>query len=165
VKRLDSPLVHVDATATEEPPSEEKLPVSPAEPPLEAEANGEERAGGEAVPPAKRRAAAKRPRESPERASDLPAPPALDEPLEFVSGRVPASLAQRLNAMTLALRERQPTRASQKGLPQQEVLAVLLWAVGEPEDPAAIDALAELHACYRARRYAAAAEHLEGYAP
>ena len=53
----------------------------------------------------------------------LPPPPPLEEPLEFVSGRVPASLAQRLNAMTLALRQCQPTRASQKGLPQQEVLA------------------------------------------
>lgn len=154
VKRLDSPLAHVGATATDEPPPEEKLPMSPAKPPLEAEANGEERAVAEAVPPAKRTRAIS------DRASVFPAPPPLDEPLDYVSGRVPASLAQRLNAMTLALRERQPTRASQKGLPQQEILAVLLWAMGESDDPEAVDALAELHARYRAGRYAAAAEQL-----
>jgi len=94
----------------------------------------------------------------------LTTPPPLEEPLEFVSGRVPASLAQRLNAMTLALRQRQPTRASQKGLPQQEVLAVVLWALGDPDDAEAVDELADLHARYRAGRYAAAAEQLGGSA-
>ena len=62
--------------------------------------------------------------------------------------------------MTLALRQRQPTRASQKGLPQQEVLAVILWALGDPDDAESVDGLAELHSRYRAGRYAAAAEQL-----
>jgi hypothetical protein len=65
--------------------------------------------------------------------------------------------------MTLALRQRQATRASQKGLPQQEVLAVILWALGDPEDGEAVDELEKLHARYRADRYAAAAEQLDAF--
>jgi hypothetical protein len=87
----------------------------------------------------------------------------LDEQLEFVSGRVPSSLANRLNQMTQAVRERQSSRASQKGLPQQEVLAVLLWALGDPDDPENVSALLDLHARYRARRYAQAAQSLEDH--
>lgn len=155
VKRLDSPLARSDVVAVE--------PAAGAQEPAGAGTNAELAANG--AGPRGPQAAAE-PMEEPEESSTstvadrLPPPPPLDEPLDFVSGRVPASLAQRLNAMTLALRQRQPTRASQKGLPQQEMLAVVLWALGDPDDAESVDGLAELHAQYRARRYATAAEQL-----
>lgn len=158
VRRLDSPLAR---------PGTETPAATDGQPPLETEheVGGNEQAalqvpapieanGGEPEEPVDRQGIGER------SAGDLPSPPPLDEQLEFVSGRVPGSLAQRLNAMTLALRERQRSRASQKGLPQQEVLAVLLWALGDSDDPRAVEALAELHARYRAGRYTAAAEQL-----
>ncbi len=132
VKRLDSPLARNGVVAME--------PVEEEEKPAAADID---------TPPAHDCAFRQVPHEPDRGRVDSPLgtvqrlrpPPPLEEPLEFVSGRVPASLAQRLNAMTLALRQRQATRASQKGLPQQEVLAVILWALGDPEDGEAVDEL------------------------
>ncbi len=156
VKRLDSPLARNGVVAME--------PVGAGEEPAAASSDADPVADGVTsvaplAPPGQAGREGGSPPGTPQR---LTTPPPLEEPLEFVSGRVPASLAQRLNAMTLALRQRQPTRASQKGLPQQEVLAVILWALGDPDDAEAVDGLVDLHARYRAARYAAAAEKLGG---
>lgn len=155
VKRLDSPLARNGVVAID-PPEEGGEPAASAGTDAEPVADG---TAPQAPPTSLEHSEAKAPliASTTER---LPPPPPLDEPLEFVSGRVPASLAERLNTMTLALRQRQPTRASQKGLPQQEVLAVALWALGDPDDPEAVDVLSKLHGRYRAGRYAAAAERL-----
>ena len=105
VKRLDSPLARNGVVAME--------PVEEEEKPAAADID---------TPPAHDGAFRQVPHEPDRGRVDSPLgtvqrlrpPPPLEEPLEFVSGRVPASLAQRLNAMTLALRQRQATRASQK---------------------------------------------------
>lgn len=146
VKRLDSPIARRGVVALDPPPPLDEATAS-------ARSNYAVAGADESVAPESSREA-----DAP--VDRLPPPPPLDEQLEFISGRVPASLALRLNALTLALRQRQATRTNQKGLPQQEVLAVLLWAAGDPDDPQAVDSLAELHARFRAGRYAAAAARL-----
>jgi hypothetical protein len=90
----------------------------------------------------------------------LPDPPALEEALELISSRLPASLRRSLTELTAALRSRSGERLSQKSLPEQEVLAVLIWAAGSAEDPEAVARLAAVASEFRARRYAAAAESL-----
>ena len=87
----------------------------------------------------------------------LPDPPALDETLELISSRLPSSLRRSLTELTVVLRARSGERLSQKSLPEQEVLAVLIWAAGSPEDPDAVAKLAASLSEFRARRYAAAA--------
>jgi hypothetical protein len=90
----------------------------------------------------------------------LPDPPALGEPLELISSRLPGSLRRSLTELTAALRARGGERLSQKTLPEQEVLAVLIWLAGSPEDPDAVARLAAAVNDFRARRYSAAAEAL-----
>jgi hypothetical protein len=90
----------------------------------------------------------------------LPAPPELDESLELVSSRIPVSLRRSLSELTGALREQGGGRVSRKGLPEQEVLAVLVWAAGSADDPEAVRRLERTLRAYRARRFAAAAAKL-----
>jgi hypothetical protein len=87
-------------------------------------------------------------------------PPAMDERVELVSTRLPVSLSRALDRHTRALRDRHDL-ASQKALPMQEVLAAVVWALGDPEDEAAVDRLDAVYRSYRARRMAAAARALE----
>jgi hypothetical protein len=173
IKRVDSPLRSSRPPQTETPEQgpEQQPQVEPETAPDSAKATTrqsepktETSNGATTTKTSQRRQAPKKQRRSQPRQTDdrLGDPPAFDEQLEFVSGRVPSSLANRLNLMTQAVRERQSSRASQKGLPQQEVLAVLLWALGDPDDPENVNALLDLHARYRARRYAQAAQSLEG---
>ncbi|MFL5861213.1 MAG: hypothetical protein ACJ780_10575 [Solirubrobacteraceae bacterium] len=46
-----------------------------------------------------------------------------------------------MSELTTALRARGGTRQSQKALPEQEVLAVLIWLAGDPKDAATIQRL------------------------
>jgi len=87
-------------------------------------------------------------------------PPALDERVELVSTRLPVSLSRALDRHTRTLRDRHDL-TSQKALPMQEVLAAVVWALGDPEDEAAVDRLDAIYRGYRARRMAAAARTLE----
>ena len=84
----------------------------------------------------------------------------MDERVELVSTRLPVSLSRALDRHTRALRDRHDL-ASQKALPMQEVLAAVVWALGDPEDEAAVDRLDAVYRSYRARRMAAAARALE----
>ena len=95
----------------------------------------------------------------------LPDPPALNESLELLSTRLPTSLRRSLSELTGALRARDGERVSQKGLPEQEVLAVLIWLAGSAENSQAVARLGAALDAYRARRYAAAAEALRPSAP
>jgi hypothetical protein len=87
-------------------------------------------------------------------------PPALDERVDLVSTRLPSTLARALELHTRGLRDRHD-RASQKALPMQEVLAAIVWALGDPEDDATIARMDAIYRSYRARRMAAAAQALE----
>jgi hypothetical protein len=92
----------------------------------------------------------------------LPQPPALGEPLELLSTRLPSSIRRRLSDLTAALRVRDGGRVSQKSLPEQEVLAVLIWLAGSADNPEDIEQLSRALDAYRARRYAAEARALGG---
>ena len=83
-------------------------------------------------------------------------PPALDEPLTLVAARLPRSLDRALDEHTQQLR-RSRDRASQKKLPKQEVLAIAVWALGDPDDDRTAARLEALYEEYRGRRLAAAA--------
>jgi hypothetical protein len=98
------------------------------------------------------------PRFTPER--DLWEPPAWGERVELFSTRLPVSLSRALERHTRTLRDRHDL-ASQKALPMQEVLAAVVWALGDPDDEAAVDRLDAVYRCYRSRRLAAAARALE----
>lgn len=87
-------------------------------------------------------------------------PPPLGESLELLSTRLPTSLRRSVSDMTVALRTRHGGRASQKSLPEQEILAVLIWLAGSPHDPEAVERLGRAVDAYRAQRYAAAARAL-----
>ncbi|MGO9956709.1 MAG: hypothetical protein ACLP50_12105 [Solirubrobacteraceae bacterium] len=90
----------------------------------------------------------------------MPEPPPLDEPLELVSTRLPTSLRRSLSELTTALRARDGQRVSQKSLPEQEVIALLVWLAGAVDDPETITRLGAALDAFRARRYAAAARAL-----
>jgi len=92
--------------------------------------------------------------------SALPDPPPLSEQLELLSTRLPSSLRRSISELTMALRARSDTRQSQKALPEQEVLAVLIWLAGDPDDPVTIRGLGRALDTYRGRRYAAEARTL-----
>ena len=87
----------------------------------------------------------------------LPDPPAVDEPLTLVAARLPRSLDRVLDEHTQQLR-RARDGVSQKKLPKQEVLAMAVWALGDPDDERTRDRLGALYEEYRGRRLAAAAE-------
>jgi hypothetical protein len=95
----------------------------------------------------------------------LPDPPALNESLELLSTRLPRSLRRSLSELTAVLRTREGERVSQKGLPEQEVLAVLIWLAGSTQNSEAVARLGAALDAYRARRYAAAAEALRPSPP
>jgi hypothetical protein len=84
----------------------------------------------------------------------------LDEPLTLVATRLPQSLDRALDAHTQQLRRRQGG-ASQKKVPKQEVLALAIWALGDPDDEQSRSRLEALYEEYRGRRLAAAAAALE----
>ena len=75
----------------------------------------------------------------------------LDERMELVSTRLSVSLSRALDRHTRALRDCHDL-ASQKALPMQEVLAAVVWALGDPDDEAAVDRLDAIYRGYRARR-------------
>ena len=83
-------------------------------------------------------------------------PPALEEPLTLVAARLPQSLDRALDEHTQQLR-RSRHGASQKKLPKQEVLAIAIWALGDPDDERTRSRLEALYEEYRGRRLAAAA--------
>ena len=159
VKRLDSPL------GRRTPPATETQPEKPAEPEPPAPTARRARPA-----PARTSALTSVPAAAPARPdsaaavgdslSALPDPPPLSEQLELLSTRLPASLRRSITDLTTAMRARSGTRQSQKALPEQEVLAVLIWLAGDPEDPAAIHRLGQALDAYRGRRYAAAARTL-----
>jgi hypothetical protein len=151
VRRLDSPL------ARTQPASEPKT--APAEAP-----DGASMSEGTASAPGERSlrvapVTSAQSTEIAEVASGLPEPPPLEEGLELLSTRLPISLRRTLSELTTALRARNGL-VSQKGLPEQEVLAMLIWAAGSPEDLETIERLDGLLSEFRARRYTAAAEAL-----
>jgi hypothetical protein len=88
------------------------------------------------------------------------APPAWDERVELISTRLPVSLSRALERHTRALRDRHDL-SSQKALPMQEVLAAVVWALGDPDDEAASDRLDAVYRSYRSHRMAAEARALE----
>jgi hypothetical protein len=163
VKRLDSPLARNtgrrDGPAEKEQPPE-RQPETPSRPKRRP-----------AVEPSKPRLASV-PQAPPDPAAPssdplagLPDPPALNESLELLSTRLPTSLRRSLSEFTGALRTRDGERVSQKSLPEQEVLAVLIWLAGSARDPQAVARLGATLDAYRARRYAAAAEALRPSTP
>jgi hypothetical protein len=151
VKRLDSPL-NRDTRSTS--------PVAPDSASAVPAQTGKRRRRSESRP-GRRLAEAPAPA-GPEASprSGLADPPRLDEPLELLSSRLPASLRRSLTELTTALRTRDGERLSQKSLPEQEVLAALIWAAGTAGDPDAVARLGATLREFRARRYAAAAAAL-----
>ena len=162
VKRLDSPLVRSAPKANRSGVSE-PAPVS-----QQSFVGRRPDVTSRAHPP--RPPAAAEPGEAPTswkaQLDELPPPPRLDEPLEMLSSRLPTSLRRVLAQFTVALRDRNGGRVSQKQLPEQELLAVLIWLAGSPQDPQTVNRLAMALDLFRARRFAAAAAALdEGSAP
>jgi hypothetical protein len=146
VKRLDSPL---SRDARPQPTRSGDTPT--ASPPVKPAPSRAHRAN---IAPAAAQSA------EPTETSALPEPPPIGEPLELLSTRLPGSLRRSLGDLTAALRTQGGAQLSQKSLPEQEVLAVLIWAAGSADDPDAVDRLAANVKAFRARRYAAAAEAL-----
>ncbi len=156
VKRLDSPLTrHIgdeeQRAQPESPPP--TRPPSPSKPRRRSPPADAPPLTSVATEPSENSAA-------PASQPSLPDPPPLDEALDLISSRLPSSLRRSLSELTAALRARSGERLSQKSLPEQEVLAVLIWAAGSADDPDAIARLAAHLNDFRARRYAAAAQAL-----
>jgi hypothetical protein len=158
VKRLDSPLARRTRLATDEneqkksdPAPRRSRPTATRKPALTSvpEAQNTQRQGDGGPDAAEMTSL-----------GALPDPPALSEPLELLSTRLPSSLRRSISELTTALRARGDTRQSQKALPEQEVLAVLIWLAGNAEDPATIQRLGRALDTYRGRRYAAEARTL-----
>jgi hypothetical protein len=164
VTRLDSPLGGLRGQATEDEgapragqartltESEERTPGVVARP---TDATPAEHP---AAAPRPDSSSSTEPRFTPER--DLWEPPAWGERVELFSTRLPVSLSRALERHTRTLRDRHDL-ASQKALPMQEVLAAVVWALGDPDDQAAVDRLDAVYRSYRSRRMAAAARALE----
>jgi hypothetical protein len=163
VKRLDSPLAR--NTERRQRPAEDE---QPREQQPEAASRPKRRPALEPSKPRLASVAQSPPDGAPASSDpleDLPDPPALNESLELLSTRLPISLRRSLSELTGALRTRDGERVSQKSLPEQEVLAVIIWLAGSPQDPQAVARLGATLDAYRARRYAAAAEALRPPAP
>jgi len=154
VKRLDSPL------ARQTPPADETEQDSPARAPRRARPAVARNSALASVPEARDTQQNSGPDAAGASLSALPDPPPLSEQLELLSTRLPSSLRRSISELTTALRARGGTRQSQKALPEQEVLAVLIWLAGDPEDPATIQRLGRALDTYRGRRYAAEARTL-----
>jgi hypothetical protein len=164
VKRLDSPLTR----GTRRPSDRGEGNPQPDDEKPEATPRSKRRPAGESTKP-RLASVPQTPPEAQAAKSDpfdlLPDPPALNESLELLSTRLPTSLRRSLSELTGALRARGGERVSQKGLPEQEVLAVLIWLAGSAESSQAVVRLGAALDAYRARRYAAAAEALRPSAP
>jgi hypothetical protein len=154
VKRLDSPLARRTSTADE---TEQDSPAPAPRRPRPAVARNSALAS---VPEADGAPHNSGPDGADDALSALPEPPPLSEQLELLSTRLPSSLRRSISELTTALRARGGTRQSQKALPEQEVLAVLIWLAGDPQDPATIQRLGRALDTYRGRRYAAEARTL-----
>jgi hypothetical protein len=156
VKRLDSPLAR---RAPREP--DETKPKKPDAPtPRRAQPTAARKPALASVPEAQDTQQQTGADTGANALSTLPEPPSLSEPLELLSTRLPSSLRRSVSDLTTALRTRGGTRQSQKALPEQEVLAVLIWLAGDPDDPATIQRLGRALDTYRGRRYAAEARTL-----
>ena len=151
IKRIDSPLVRDRARATEAPA---------AKPPREVRPTLASTRTATAPEDGARRLSPDAPGHDRAPLGGLPAPPPLHEPLELLSTRIPSSLRRNLSDLTAGLRARGTGRQTQKALPEQEVLALLVWLAGSPEDPKAVARLSRALDAYRAGRYAAAAREL-----
>jgi hypothetical protein len=170
VTRLDSPLRRSEGEHEPEQPPASTAPLAEGQ---------TDSPGVVARPPAELPAATTRARRRRQRAAETPVaavsapaaepwppaegfwePPSLDERVELISTRLPVSLSRALERHTRTLRDRHDL-ASQKALPMQEVLAALVWALGDPDDEAAVERLDGIYRSYRARRMAAAARALE----
>jgi hypothetical protein len=154
VKRLDSPL------ARRTPRADENEQERPAPAPRRARPADARKAALTSVPEAEDTQQHDGPNASGVTLSALPDPPPLSERLELLSTRLPSRLRRSISELTMALRARGDTRQSQKALPEQEVLAVLIWLAGDPDDPATIQRLGLALDTYRGRRYAAEARTL-----
>ena len=154
VKRLDSPL------ARRTPPADENEQDKPAPAPRRARTAASPKPALTSVPEKEDTQQQNGPDANGRTLSALPDPPPLSEPLELLSTRLPSSLRRSISDLTMALRARSDTRQSQKALPEQEVLAVLIWLAGDPDDPATIQRLSRALDTYRGRRYAAEARTL-----
>ena len=154
VKRLDSPL------ARRTPATDENEQHKPDPAPRRARPSAARKAALTSVPEAQDTQQHVGPDATGITLSALPDPPPLSEPLELLSTRLPSSLRRSISELTRALRARSDTRQSQKALPEQEVLAVLIWLAGDPDDAAAIQRLGRALDTYRGRRYAAEARTL-----
>lgn len=87
-------------------------------------------------------------------AEGLSEPPAAGEPLDLLSVRVPEDLRENLRDVTTFLRRRRGGKSSQKRLPEQEVVTMALWLLGDASDPVAMERLGELHDRFHQRRLA-----------
>jgi hypothetical protein len=154
VKRLDSPLARRTPPATEENEQQRPDPV-----PRRTRPPAARKPALTSVPEAQDTHHHRGP-DATGSLSALSDPPPLSEPLELLSTRLPSSLRRSISELTTALRARGDTRQSQKALPEQEVLAVLIWLAGDPNDPATIQRLGRALDTYRGRRYAAEARTL-----
>jgi hypothetical protein len=154
VKRLDSPLARRTPSADQNE-QERPAPATPRPQPAVAA-----KPALTSVPKAKDKQQHNGPDASGITLGALPDPPPLSEQLELLSTRLPSSLRRSISELTMALRARSDTRQSQKALPEQEVLAVLIWLAGDPNDPATIQRLGRALDAYRGRRYAAEARTL-----
>ena len=161
VKRLDSPLARrtppTDDNEQEKPPQDKPAP-APRRRPRPAVARKSALTSVPEADDTQQQHGA--PDATATTLSALPDPPPLNEQLKLLSTRLPSSLRRSISELTTALRARGDTRQSQKALPEQEVLAVLIWLAGDPDDPATIQRLAHALDTYRGRRYAAAARTL-----
>ncbi len=164
VKRLDSPLARntghpSDAAEDAQPPEHRQQAIEPPQPTRQP---GPDRSKPKlaSVPESQADTAA-----TTDVLDGLPNPPALTESLERLSTRLPISLRRSLSELTSALRARDGVRVSQKSLPEQEVLGVLIWLAGSAANPQAVARLGAALDAYRARRYAAAAQALRPSVP
>lgn len=155
VKRLDSPLARRTPPATDENEQQK-----PDRAPRRARPSAARKAALTSVPEAQNTQQHVGPDATGITLNALPDPPPLSEPLELLSTRLPSSLRRSISELTSALRARSDTRQSQKALPEQEVLAVLIWLAGDPDDADAIQRLGRALDTYRGRRYAAEARTL-----
>jgi hypothetical protein len=157
IKRLDSPLARRTPPATDENQQQKPNPA-----PRRARPAAARKPALTSVPESQDTQQHGGPDPAGITLSALPDPPPLGEPLELLSTRLPSSLRRSISELTTALRARGDTRQSQKALPEQEVLAVLIWLAGDPDDPATIQRLSRALDTYRGRRYAAEARTLGG---
>ena len=165
IKRLDSPLARSTRAPRPIPPKTSSHTRSSRKHRHDPSGGPRQNAASPGWPACRRR------RPTPTAASSdplegLPDPPASERVARASLHPAPdlaASIA--LRAHRRACGHDDGERVSQKSLPEQEVLAVLIWLAGSAQDPQAVARLGAALDAYRARRYAAAAEALRPSAP